>query len=161
MDNRRVALCIALQRYTNFPPVTLKQRELACLLANEHGLAIELISAKAPIALAPTAETVEQKTEAFAASIAEKGIDVHITVLEGKPSDVITRHLRELPADWVVCGAHSKHSPFNLEMGMGNTAKSLMRSLEGTLLLVRGTREDQKKTEDMKIPGYPVVFMYA
>ncbi len=159
MKNHRIALCVALQRYTNFPPVTEKQREMAVLLAKTHGLPVEVISVKAPVALAPSAETVEEKTEAFARSVEEAGVKVTWTVLEGRPSAELIEHLKRAPADWVICGSHSKRS--FLDLDLGNTAKALMRGLDATVVLVKGSAADVEATEAMKIPHYPVVFPYG
>lgn len=163
MDNKRIALCVALQRYTDFPPVTLKQRELAVLLAKTHRIGIEVLSVKAPVALAPSAETVEQITAAFTDSVKEAldddELQVSSTVLEGRPSAEIIDHLKRAPAQWVVCGSHSKRSPLDLDLG--NTAKALLRGLDSTVVLVKGSAEDHLKTEQMKIPHYPLVFPYG
>ena len=65
MSPERILLPVALQRYVDAPPVAVKQRDLAQLLATASGAHITVVSVEAPLHLVPTAESVEQKLNAF------------------------------------------------------------------------------------------------
>jgi hypothetical protein len=44
---------------------------------------------------------------------------------------------------------------------LGSTAAALLREVEGTVLMVRPTAEEQDRAQELIIPRYPLVFPYG
>jgi nucleotide-binding universal stress UspA family protein len=159
MSPERIFLPVALQRYVDAPPVAQRQRDLARLLAAACGAHITVASVEAPLALAPAAESVEQKLNAFVAPLISHGYDVTVRMLEGRPRDVIPAAVEDDKSDLVILGSHAKRGP--LDVRMGSNAESLLSSLKCEVILVRPTAEDAARAKDMMIPDYPWVFTYV
>jgi nucleotide-binding universal stress UspA family protein len=159
MRYRKICVAVALQRYLDFTPMALRQRELARVMAAAYGSAIRLVSVNAPVALLPDVETTEEKIERFAAPLVEEGLDVHSKVREGRPSREIARHVEEIGADLLIMGTHSKRGLF--EVGLGSTAAAIPEELGAEVILLRTTEEGQKRTRELMIPKYPFIFPYG
>lgn len=156
---RCIAVAVALQRYVNAPPVAQQQRDLARTLAREHGARLHLISVEAPVPLAPTAESVEEKLQAFAQPAIDDGIEVTHALLKGRPRTVIPNELEKESVDLLIIGSHSKRRP--LETPLGNNASALLADVPCGVLLVRPTDEDLEAAKKLMIPEYPWVFAYV
>lgn len=155
----RICVAVALQRYHDFTPVALRQRELARVLAEADSAGIDVVTAEAPVALLPGLETTEEKLERYAALLREAGCEVRTRLREGRPSREIVRHLEETGADLLIMGTHSKRGP--LDVGLGSTAAALPDDLEIPVLFVRPSAADQERTRELMIPRYPLVFPYG
>ena len=159
MSYRKICVAVALQRYLDFTPMALRQRELARVLASAYGSAIRVLSVNAPVALLPEVETTEDKIVRYAAPRVEAGLDVHTKVLEGRPSREIVRYVEEIGADLLIMGTHSKRGPF--EIGLGSTAAAIPEELKAEVILLRTTVEGQQRTRELMIPKYPFIFPYG
>ena len=159
MRYRKICVAVALQRYLDFTPLALRQRELARLLAREHGAAVRVLSVNAPVPLLPDDETTEDKLERFIAPLAEEGIDVHASVREGRPSREIVLYVNEIGGDLLIMGSQSKRGAF--DVGLGSTAAAIPEDLRAAVILVRPTEEEQARTRELMIPRYPLVFPYG
>lgn len=159
MTPERIVIPVALQRYVDAPPIACRQRDLARLLAAACQCEMHFISAQAPLHLAPQAETVEEKLQAFVKPLVSHGFDVKTAVLEGRPRDVVKAYVQQVKADLVILGTHTKRSP--LELSMGNNATALMADLPCEVVLIKPTVEDAEKAREMMIPDYPLIFTYV
>jgi len=172
MEYRKICVAVALQRYIDFTPVALRQRELARVLAGEYGSAVRVLSVNAPVALMPGVETTEDKLRRYveplrevgldghaSKPLREDGLDVHASQQEGRPSREIARYVEEVRADLLIMGSHSKRGP--LDVGLGSTAAALPVDLGIPVLLVRPTPDEQAQTRELAIPRYPFIFPYG
>ncbi len=159
MTCSRICVAVALQRYLDITPVAARVRDLAAVLARAHGAAIDVVSVEAPVALLPDVETLSEKLDRFVAPLREAGIEVHAELRKGRPSKEIATYVKEVGADLVIIGSHSKRSA--LDVGIGSTASALMRDLDVALLMVRPTAGEHAEAEELMIPRYPLVFPYG
>ena len=160
MSPERIFLPVALQRYVDAPPLALKQRDLARLLSAACGAHITVASIEAPaVGLAPTAETVEQKLNAFVAPLISHGYDVSVKLLKGRPREVIPAAVKADNSDLVIMGSHAKRGP--LDVMLGSNAEALLSALECEVVVVRPTAADAARAKEMMIPEYPWVFTYV
>lgn len=155
----RICVAVALQRYLDFTPVALRQREIAGLLARAAGVAVSVLSVDAPVELLPDVETTAEKLERYLEPLLAEGIRAEALLRTGQPSTEILAVLRETGADLLVMGSHSKRGPF--DVGLGSTVSALPRDLEVPVLLVRPTVADHERARELMIPRYPVVFPYG
>lgn len=151
-----VALPVALQRYVDAPPLAVRQRDLAALIAKAYGAQVLAISCEAPLGLVAQAETVAQKLAAFTAPLVAAGIDVVTRVVAGRPSEALLAAIGG--ADVAVVGTHSKRRV--VDVTIGSTASALLRDLTCPVILVRPTAADEEQARRMTIPHYPAVFAY-
>jgi nucleotide-binding universal stress UspA family protein len=159
METSCIVLAAALQRYVDAPPVAVKQRALCELLAKKNNARVYVISVEAPVSLAPGAEPLEKKLEAYVAPLKEAGVTIdEITAEKGKPHTVLPRYVKDVGADLLIIGSHSKRSP--TEITIGGTATDLMRDVEAGVLLVKPNTAEYAKTKEMMIPSYPWTFPY-
>jgi len=159
MQYRNICVSVALQRYLDFTPMALRQRELARMVAAACGSAIRVLSVNAPVALLPGLETTEDKIERYAAPLVEAGFDVQTKVLEGRPSREIARYVEDSAIDLLIMGTHSKRGVF--DVGLGSTAAAIPEGLPAEVILLRPTVADQQRTLELMIPKYPFVFPYG
>lgn len=159
MEYRRVVAAVALQRYLDFTPITLRIRELAALVALASDAPLHLLSVDAPVELMPGVETTSDKLVRLAEPLRETGIEVMTELREGRPSRVISTFVAEIGADLLVMGTHSKRGP--IDVGLGSTASKVDRELAATVLLVRPTPVEQEAALELMIPKYPLVFPYG
>ncbi len=159
MPYERILLAAALQRYVHFPPVTLRQRELASVLARAFGAKIHVLTVQAPVPLVPHVESTEKKLARYAEPLVAEGLDVEVVFREGKPSPVIRELVEEIDADLVIIGSHSKRGP--IDVGIGSTAAALERKLPATVMMIRPTPDEVAKAREEMIPTLPFVFPYG
>ncbi|HOC42342.1 MAG TPA: universal stress protein [Thermoanaerobaculales bacterium] len=159
MAYRRIVAAVALQRYLDFTPISLRIRDLAALLAQASGASLTVLSVDAPVELLPGVETTADKLERFCEPLRAAGTEVAILMREGRPSRVIPEVVAELGADLLVVGTHSKRGP--VDVGLGSTVSALDRDLAATVLLVRPTSAEQEAARELMIPRYPLVFPYG
>jgi nucleotide-binding universal stress UspA family protein len=159
MAYSRICVAAALQRYLDLTPIAERLRDLAGVLARAYDIPVAVVSVEAPVELLPDVETTAEKLERLAAPLSEQGLVVSTRVLEGRPSDQIAAYVRIIDADLVIVGSHSKRGV--LDVGLGSTAAALLREVEGTVLMVRPTAEEQDRAQELIIPRYPVVFPYG
>jgi nucleotide-binding universal stress UspA family protein len=154
-----ICVAVALQRYVDLTPLALMMRDLAILLAREHGASVHVVSVDAPVPLLPDAETTEDKVARFAEPLVELGLSVTTEVRQGRPSQEIRACAEALAADLIIIGSHSKRGP--LDVGLGSTASALVRDVSGTVLMVRPTQAEQEQARELMIPRYPLIFPYG
>jgi len=159
MEYRRICVAVALQRYVDFTPVALRQRELAKVLAQAHEAQIHVLSVDAPIALLPDVETTEEKLRRFVEPLQYGGASVTTTLRQGQPSHEIRSFVAELDADLLIIGSHSKRGP--LDVGLGSTAAAVTKDLPATVIMVRPCLEETERTKELMIPRYPIIFPYG
>ncbi len=159
MPYTRICVAVALQRYLDFTPVALRQRELAMVLARSYGSAIRVLSVNAPVPLLPEVETTEDKLARYVEPLAAEGLDVQSRLLEGTPSRMISEYVGEVGADLLIIGSHSKRGP--LDVGLGSTAAAISQDLPAAVILVRPTAAEQERIHALMIPRYPLVFPYG
>jgi nucleotide-binding universal stress UspA family protein len=159
MAYRRIVAAVALQRYLDFTPISLRIRDLAALLAEASGAPLTILSVDAPVELLPGVETTADKLERFCEPLRTAGREVATVLREGRPSKIIPEVVEELGADLLVVGTHSKRGP--VDVGLGSTASALDRDLAATVLLVRPTPAEQEAARELMIPRYPLVFPYG
>lgn len=159
MPYSAICVAVALQRYLDFTPVALRQRELALVLARAWGATVHVLSVDAPVPLLPDVETTAEKLERYVAPLAEAGLTVRTRLREGQPSHEICRLVDEVGADLLIIGSHSKRGP--LDVGLGSTAAALPQDLRAAVILVRPTAAEQERTRELMIPRYPLVFPYG
>jgi|GEM_PF-1680464 len=159
MPYSRLCVAVALQRYLDFTPVALRQREVALLLARAWGAAVHVLSVNAPVPLLPDLETTEEKLERYLEPLLAGGLTVTAALREGRPSREIVTYVEEVGADLLVVGTHAKRGP--LDVGLGSTAAALPHDLGAAVLLVRPTAGDEERTRELMIPRYPIVFPYG
>ncbi len=159
MAYQQIVVAAALQRYLDLTPIALRIRDLGELIAAGCGAPIHLISVDAPVELLPGVETTAEKLERYAAPLVDRGLEVVTEVREGRPSRAIEDYVREVGADLLLMGSHSKRGP--IDVGLGSTASAIPRELPATVLLVRPTESEQERAQDLMIPKYPLVFPYG
>ena len=75
-----------------------------------------------------------QKIEAYTAPLKQEAFDVHIILRAGKPRDEILQAARNLRADLLVVGTHSRRGI--LDVALGRTAHHLSRDAPCPVVLV-------------------------
>jgi nucleotide-binding universal stress UspA family protein len=159
MAYRKICVAVALQRYLDFTPVALRIRDLARIIAREDGAPVRVLSVDGPVPLLPDVETTEDKLRRYVEPLAAEGLDVHHALREGRPSREIALYVDQVGADLLVMGSHSKRGAF--DVGLGSTAAAISEDLDTTVVLVRPTEADQKRTRELMIPRYPFIFPYG
>ncbi len=154
-----ICVAVALQRYLDFTPVALRQRELGRVLAREYGAVLHCLSVNAPVPLLPDVETSEEKLVRYVEPLLAAGLDVRTALREGTPSREIIAYVHQVGAELLIVGSHSKRGP--LDVGLGSTAAALPQDLRAAVLLVRPTAAEQETTRELMIPRYPLVFPYG
>jgi len=155
MSYKRICVPVALQRYLEFTPVALRQRDIALALASTFGSELHFLAVDAPIALLPDLETTEAKLNRFAEDIE----GANVVLREGKPSSEILDYLEESRADLVIVGSHSKRGP--IDVGSGSTASILSRKSPAPVVMIWPTEDEVERAKELKIPHYPIVFPYG
>ena len=159
MRPNRICVAVALQRYLDFTPIALRQRELAGFLAKKHNAPCDVLSVDAPIPLLPDVETTEDKLKRFIEPLAAIGVDVAWALRQGRPSREIEAFAVESGADLLIIGSHSKRGP--LDVGLGSTASNLTREGRVSTYMVWPTVEEQERARELMIPRYPLIFPYG
>lgn len=159
MPYRSICVAVALQRYLDFTPVVLRQRDIARALAIVNEATLTIVSVDAPVDLLPHLATTEEKIKRFVDPLEEEGLKVQTMLRTGKPSTEILVAAEEVEADLLIMGSHSKSGP--LDIGLGSTVRALPQDLEVPLILIRPMATEVEKARDLIIPAYPVVFPYG
>jgi nucleotide-binding universal stress UspA family protein len=159
MPFEKICVAVALQRYIDFTPLALRQREVAMALAKESGGPIWFISVNAPVELLPDLETTEDKLARFVEPVANAGLAAQSILRQGRPSREVASFVRDMECDLLIIGSHSKRGP--LDVGLGSTAMALVREVEATVLMLRPTADEQARAGELMIPRYPLVFPYG
>jgi nucleotide-binding universal stress UspA family protein len=159
MAYSNLCVAVALQRYLDFTPVALRQRELATILARSWGACVHVLSVNAPVPLLPDLETTEEKLERYVEPMRAEGLTVTSALREGHPGREIVAYVDEVGADLLVVGTHAKRG--TLDVGLGSTASALPHDLRAAVVLVRPTADDEARTRELMIPRYPIVFPYG
>lgn len=159
MSYKKILLAAALQRYVNFTPLALRQREFALALAQKFGAELHVLTAQAPAGLLPHVESTEEKLARYVEPLQDQDVTVKVIYRVGKPSTVIQQVVSEMGADLVIIGSHSKRGV--LDVGIGSTAAAVERGLAATVMMIRPTVEDSAKAREEMIPKYPLVFPYG
>ncbi len=159
MGFERICVPVALQRYLDFTPVALRQREMAGVLARQYGATLHMLSVDAPMALLPDVETTAEKLTRFIEPLTEEIPEVVTALREGRPSHEIAGYVEETGCDLVIIGSHSKRGP--LDVFLGSTASALASDLAVTVLLVRPSLVEMERTRELMIPRYPIIFPYG
>ena len=159
MPYSSLCVAVALQRYIDFTPVALRQRELAKILALDGGGVVTIVSVDAPVDLLPHLATTNEKLHRFIEPLVAEGLSVNMILRTGKPSTEILEVVEDLEPDVLIMGSHSKSGP--LDIGLGSTVRALPHDLEIPLILIRPTAEEVEQGRELIIPSYPVVFPYG
>ncbi|MCK5378921.1 MAG: universal stress protein [Acidobacteria bacterium] len=159
MPYQSICVAVALQRYLDFTPVALSQRELARALAISGDCVVTVVSIDAPVDLLPHLATTEEKIQRFIEPLVAEGLSVKTILRTGKPSKEILAVVEEIGCDVLIMGSHSKSGA--LDIGLGSTVRALPHDLEVPLILIRPTAADVEKARELIIPSYPVVFPYG
>ncbi len=159
MRHETICVAVALQRYLDFTPVALRQRDLAQLVAIASDAKVIVLSVDAPVDLLPGLETTAEKLERFSRPLLEEGIEVKTELRTGRPSREIVACVLAHGADLLIMGSHSKRGP--LDVGLGSTVKALPADLDVPVLLVRPTLNETNRAHELIIPPYPMVFPYG
>lgn len=154
-----ICVAVALQRYLDFTPVALRQRDLARAMAVANGASLTILSVDAPVDLLPHLETTEEKLRRYAEPLVDEGIPVFTVLRQGRPSTAIVEVAAEVEADALIMGSHSKSGPF--DVGLGSTVRALPDDFEVPVILVRPTESDAERARELMIPSYPIVFPYG
>jgi nucleotide-binding universal stress UspA family protein len=154
-----ICVAVALQRYVDLTPLAVKERDIAALLAQEHGAPVHVVSVDAPVPLLPDVDTTADKVERLVEPLVALGISVTTEVRQGRPSQEIRACAEALAADLLIIGSHSKRGP--LDVGLGSTASTLVRDISGTVLMVRPSHAEQEQARELMIPRYPWIFPYG
>ena len=158
MSYQHIAIAVALQRYQDIPPIALRQREFAAVLAKGFGARISVLSVNAPIETLPRVETTVDKLDRFVAPLLELSLDASTYFREGQPSREIEKFVEDQHVDILIIGSHSKRGP--LDVGLGSTASAINRDLPATVLMIRPTAAEQERARELMIPRYPFIFPY-
>ena len=158
MKPRLICVPVALQRYLDLPPVALRQRDVAGLIARSTGAELLVLSVDAPVSLVAQLESTPEKLARLVQPLRDDGLAVQVLHREGRPSAVVREVVEGSGADLLVIGSHSKRGP--LDVGVGSTASALMRFDDVPVLLVRPTGEEAALARKLMVPTYPWVFPY-
>jgi nucleotide-binding universal stress UspA family protein len=160
MKLSKICVPVALQRYVPFPPVALRQRELAMVLALHYKAELHFLTVDGPVTLLPHLEETASKLKRLIEPLAQfDTLKVSIAHREGKPSKEIRTFVDEIAADAVIIGSHSKRSA--LDVGVGSTASALRHDMKATVIMIRPTTDETAQAKELMIPAYPFVFPYG
>lgn len=159
MRIQKILLAVALQRYLDITPHALVARDVAMDLASLHKAGLFVLTTEFHLALMPEGESTEDKLKRFMAPILEKGIKAESLLREGSPRKLIPQVAREVGADLIVLGSHSKRGI--LDTRLGGTARAVIENAPCRIILTAPTREEAAKTRDLIIPEYPFIFPYG
>jgi nucleotide-binding universal stress UspA family protein len=147
-----ILLAAALQRWDRYSAHALAARELALFIASNASKRLHVLSVYeygfapspevSPVMAAQilaegrerTAKLMEQKLAAFVAPLKAEGLEVSGTLRLGSPREVIVQVARDIQADLLVIGSHSKRSI--LDVALGGTAQHVSRRAPCQVVLV-------------------------
>ncbi len=147
-----ILLVAALQRWDRHSAHALAARDMAAFIAGSTSKRLHVFSAydydymqatKVPPRIAAqvlddhrrrTDKTMEQKMAAFIAPLKEEGLEVTEILRVGSPRKTIVQVAREIEADVLIIGSHSKRGI--LDIALGGTAQSVSRHAPCAVVLV-------------------------
>ncbi len=147
-----ILLAAALQRWERYSAHALAARDMAAFIAGSTSKRLHVFSAydydymqvtQVPPRIAGevmdehrrrTDKTMEQKMAAFIAPLKEEGLEVTEILQVGNPRETIVQVARDIEADVLIIGSHSKRGI--LDIALGGTAQSVSRRAPCTVVLV-------------------------
>ncbi len=138
-----ILLAAALQRWDRYSAHALAARELALFIASNASKRLHVLSAydygyqrvsELPQEMLNelhkeerqrTDKLMEQKLDEYITPLNEEGLIVTKILRVGSPRDVIVQVAREIEADLLIMGSHSKRGI--LDIALGGTAQSVTR----------------------------------
>lgn len=159
MAGNRILVAVALQRYSNITPLAVAIREVAAEHARASGASLTVMTVHFPVAKIPEArQRTEEKLDRFITPIVEEGLEVETRIVEGSPRVMIQGVASEIGARLIVMGTHTKRG---LDTAIGGTARAVIKSAPCRVVLVAPTVEESRRTREMIVPDYPVIFPYG
>jgi nucleotide-binding universal stress UspA family protein len=149
---RTVLLAVALQHWERYSAHALAARDVAATLARGTANTLYVLSTydyaqpspfEAPMGSAArggeslrrqTDDLMHRKVEDYAAPLQHEDFNLGIILRVGRPRDVIVQVARNLKADLLVLGSHSKRSM--IEIALGSTARQVSRQAPCPVVLV-------------------------
>ncbi len=147
-----ILLAAALQRWERYSAHALAARNLALFIARNASQRLHVLSAydygyQRVTELPPemldklqeeerqrTDKLMEQKLDEYITPLNEEGLVVTKILRVGSPRDVIVQVAREIEADMLIIGSHSKRGI--LDIVLGGTAQAVSRRAPCAVLLV-------------------------
>ncbi len=97
MKPRLICVPVALQRYLDLPPVALRQRDVAGLIARSTGAELLVLSVDAPVALVAQLESTPEKLARLGQPLRDDGLTVQVLHREGDFTILPSRWLNLSP----------------------------------------------------------------
>lgn len=158
---RTIMLAAALQRWDRYSAHALAARDVAASLAGSAAKALHVLSVyeydRMPTSLSGlpaevaarlreqqkgekqhTDALMRQKLGEYTAPLAAQGLEVASILRVGNPRDIVLEVAREIQADLLVIGSHSKRGL--LDVMLGGTAQHVARHAPCTVILVSPKR---------------------
>ncbi len=147
-----ILLAAALQRWERYSAHALAARDLALFIARNASQHLHVLSAydygyqrvsELPQEMLNelheaerqrTDKLMEQKLDDYIAPLKEEGLEVAKILRVGSPREVIAQVAREIEADLLIIGSHSKRGI--LDIALGGTAQSVSRRAPCEVVLV-------------------------
>jgi nucleotide-binding universal stress UspA family protein len=147
-----ILLATALQRWDRYSAHALAARELALFIASNASKRLHVLSAydheyervggiphemAARIreeAIQRTDQLMQERLSHYTAPLKGEGVEVTELLRVGNPREVIVRIARDIDADLIIMGSHSKRGI--LDVALGGTAQSVSRRAPCTVALV-------------------------
>jgi len=148
-----ILLSVALQDWERYSAHTLAAREVAATLAKGAAMPLQVLSVyeyakvSVPAGLNPemaarhrsdmqqrTDDLIERQMNDFIAPLREAGIEVKKILRVGNPSEVIVETARNVTADVLIIGSHSRRGI--LDITLGGTARHITHAAPCTVLMV-------------------------
>jgi nucleotide-binding universal stress UspA family protein len=147
-----ILLAVALQNWERYNAHAIAARDVAALLAKGAAIPLHVLSVYEYERISTTglsaemaarhrddqqlqAQTrMERQMDDFIAPLKEAGIEVKTLLQVGKPREVLVQAARNVMADLLIIGSHSKRG--KLDIALGGTARRLTHEAPCTLLMV-------------------------
>lgn len=147
-----ILLAVALQNWERYNAHAIAARDVAALLAKGAAIPLHVLSVYEYERISTTglsaemaarhrddqqrqAQTrMERQMDDFIAPLKEAGIEVKTLLQVGKPREVIVQAARNVTADLLIIGSHSKRG--KLDIALGGTARRLTHEAPCTVLMV-------------------------
>ncbi len=147
-----ILLAAALQRWERYSAHALAARDLALFMASNASKRLHVLTAydfEFPLmtelpsdmdakireeAMQRTDQLMEQKLVKYIAPLTEAGLEVSKILRVGSPRETIVQVARDIEADVLIIGSHSKRGI--LDIALGGTAQSVSRRAPCAVVLV-------------------------
>ena len=147
-----ILLAVALQRWERYSAHALAARDMAAFIAGSTSKRLHVFSAydyEFPLmtelpsdmdakireeAMQRTDQLMEQKLDEYIAPLKEEGLEVTKILRVGSPRETIVQVARDIEADVLIIGSHSKRGI--LDIALGGTAQSVSRHAPCAVVLV-------------------------